>query len=199
MTLTPEFVAKLLHRQGALSPEQVETVNREAKALPSRKGDHRAYEQRATAYDVITRLNFPSLANPAGYVDEVEIAENIAKDANLKFVRIDPLALDADLIESKISRPFAKRHRMLPLEHRNGKLIVACANPFDIESIDAFRRIAESELQLTVAAEPDILRAINEFYGLRHSVKRAERDLSGGIDLGNLEQLVRMKSESEIE
>lgn len=199
MTLTPEFVARLLHRQGALSLEQVETVDREAKALPSRRSNHRAFEQRATAYDVITRLNFPSTTQPSGHIDEVEIAKTIAKDANLEFVRIDPLSLNADLIESKISRPFAKRHRMLPLEHRDGKLLVACANPFDLESIDAFRRIADSELQLQVAAEPDILRAINEFYGLRHSVKRAERDLSGGIDLGNLEQLVRMKSESEIE
>jgi general secretion pathway protein E len=30
-------------------------------------------------------------------------------------------------------------------------------------------------------------------------VKKAERDLTAGIDLGNLEQLVRMKSETEIE
>ncbi len=50
-----------------------------------------------------------------------------------------------------------------------------------------------------VASEPDVLKAITEFYGLRHSVKRAERDLSSGIDLGNLEQLVRMKNEAEIE
>ena len=28
-----------------------------------------------------------------------------------------------------------------------------------------------------VASEPDVLRAITEFYGLRHSVKRAEKDL----------------------
>jgi general secretion pathway protein E len=50
-----------------------------------------------------------------------------------------------------------------------------------------------------VASEPDILRALTEFYGLRHSVKRAEKDLQGGLDLGNLEQLVRMKNETEIE
>ncbi len=114
-------------------------------------------------------------------------------------MQIDTLSLDADLIESKISRPFAKRHRMIPLSMINGRLKVACANPFDIEGIDAFRRIAGRDVQLVVASEPDILRAITEFYGLRHSVKRAERDLSAGIDLGNLEQLVRMKNESEIE
>ena len=114
-------------------------------------------------------------------------------------MRIDSLSLDADLIESKISRPFAKRHRMLPLQMVEGRLRVACANPYDIEAIDSFRRIAGREPELVVASEPDILRALTEFYGLRHAVKRAERDLSAGIDLGNLEQLVRMKSESEIE
>ncbi len=50
-----------------------------------------------------------------------------------------------------------------------------------------------------VASEPEILKALTEFYGLRHSVKRAERDLRAGIDLGNLEQFVRMKNEAEIE
>ena len=123
----------------------------------------------------------------------------IARDANLDYARIDPLRLDADLIESKVSRPFAKRHRMIPLTVRDGRLQVACADPFDIESIDSLRRIADQEIDLVVASEPDILRAINEFYGLRQAVKRAERDLSAGIDLGNLEQLVRMKSEAEIE
>jgi general secretion pathway protein E len=76
---------------------------------------------------------------------------------------------------------------------------VACADPNDIEGIDSFRRIAERDLELVVASEPDILRAITEFYGLRHSVKRAERDLSGGIDLGNLEALVQLKDAKEIE
>ena len=159
----------------------------------------RAYEQRAVAYDIVQRLQFPSEADPSGVLGEVEIAKAIAAEAGLDFVRIDPLDLDADLIESRISRPFAKRHRMLPLAMRDGRLQVACADPFDLESIDSFRRIVERDIELVVASEPDILKAINEFYGLRHSVKRAEKDLSPGIDLGNLEALVRMKDESEIE
>jgi hypothetical protein len=112
----------------------------------------------------------------------------------MEYVRIDTLSLDADLIEKQISRPFARKHRMIPLSLQNGKLRVALGNPFDLEALDSYRRIAGRELLVVVAAEPEILKALNEFYGLRHSVKRAERDLSSGIDLGNLEQLVRMKS-----
>ncbi len=199
MHLTPELVADVLLRQGAIDAAQAEQVRKEARRLPPRHRNPRAFEQRAVAYEIIERLQFPSEGEAGGVLTEAGIARAIARDAGVDYVRIDPLRLDADLIESKVSRPFAKRHRMIPLAVRNGRLLVACADPYDLESIDSLRRIVDQELDLTVAAEPDILRAINEFYGLRHSVKRAERDLSAGMDLGNLEQLVRMKSESEIE
>nr|HPK66448.1 GspE/PulE family protein [Thermoanaerobaculia bacterium] len=188
----------LLARQGLVSPENAELIRKEARQLPAHRRSARAYEQQAVAYELIQTLHLPN-ARDGGVIGEYEIARAIAADAGLEFVRIDSLSLDADLIESKISRPFAKRHRMLPLQMVEGRLRVACANPFDIEAIDSFRRIAGREPELVVASEPDILRALTEFYGLRHAVKRAERDLSAGIDLGNLEQLVRMKSESEIE
>ncbi len=199
MALAPHFVADVLQRQGLISAEQAEEIKKEARQLPSRAKAPSTYEQKAVAYDLVASLHFPSLRDPRVTIGEQEIAQAIAADSNLESVQIDTLSLDADLIESKISRPFAKRHRMIPLSMINGRLRVACANPYDIEGIDAFRRIAGRDLQLVVASEPDILRAITEFYGLRHSVKRAERDLSAGIDLGNLEQLVRMKNEAEIE
>ncbi len=199
MALSPLFVADVLLRQGLISSDQADEIKREARQLPSRAKAPSTYEQKAVAYDLVGSLRFPSLRDAKVTIGEQEIAQAIAADSNLESVQIDTLSLDADLIESKISRPFAKRHRMIPLSMTNGRLKVACANPYDIEGIDAFRRIAGREVQLVVASEPDILRAITEFYGLRHSVKRAERDLSAGIDLGNLEQLVRMKNESEIE
>jgi general secretion pathway protein E len=193
------MVADILVRQGYLTPEQGETIKQEGKALPSRLRSPHAYEQKAVAYDLICQLRLPNRRDSGSAVTETDIAQAIAADAKLDHVRIDTLSLNADLMESKMSRPFARRHRMIPLDMANGRLRVACANPYDIEGLDSFRRIAGREIQLVVASEPDVLKAITEFYGLRHSVKRAERDLSAGIDLGNLEQLVRMKSETEIE
>jgi general secretion pathway protein E len=199
MNLTPELVADILVRQKYLAPEQGETIKAEAKALPSRMRSAHAYEQKALAYELILQLRLPNLKDSGGPLTEVDIAQAIAADARLGHVRIDALSLNADLIESKVSRPFAKRHRMIPIDMENGRLRVALANPYDIEGIDSFRRIAGRDVTFIVASEPDILKALTEFYGLRHSVKRAERDLTAGIDLGNLEQLVRMKSEAEIE
>jgi general secretion pathway protein E len=199
MSISPFFLAEVLQRQGLITPDQAEEVKREARQLPSRVKNAMTYEQKAVAYDLVASFRFPNLKEPGVTVGELEIARAIAADAHLEHVRIDTLSLDADLIESKISRPFAKRHRMIPLAMSGGKLKVACANPYDIEGVDSFRRIAGREIELVVASETDIVRAITEFYGLRQSVKRAERDLKAGIDLGNLEQLVRMKNEAEIE
>jgi len=198
-SLTPHFVAEVLLRQGHITAEQKGVIEKEARSLPRHLRSHRAYEQRALAYDLITSLQLPDPSKEGTTLGEAEIAEAIAQDAKLDFVRIDALSLDADLIESKMSRPFARRHRMIPLEMHDGKLRVACANPYDLEAIDSFKRIADREIELVVASEPDLLKAITDFYGLRHSVKRAERDLTSGVDLGNLEQLIRMKSETEIE
>jgi general secretion pathway protein E len=199
MSLSPEAVADILVRQEILTPEQATEVRKEARSLPNRTRNPRAFEQRALSYELIERCNFDSTESPGTPLREFEIARAIARESGLDFTRIDPLDLDADLIESKMSRPFAKRHRMIPLELQNGKLRIACADPTDIEGIDSFRRIAERDIELVVASEPDILRAITEFYGLRHSVIRAEKDLASGIDLGNLEALVQLKDAKEIE
>ncbi len=199
MTLRPATVAEILVRQGVLSGEQGEEIRREAKLVPARPRNPRSFEQQTPAYDVIEQLALPHRGQSERIVGEIDVARAIARDAGVEFVRIDPLKLNADFIEARMSRPFAKRHRMLPLGVSDGRLQVACADPYDIEAIDSYRRIVGREIEVKVASEPEILRAINEFYGLRHSVKRAEDDLQAGFDLGNLEQLVKMRSSAEIE
>ncbi|MCP3962469.1 MAG: Flp pilus assembly complex ATPase component [bacterium] len=199
MYLTPDLVTSVLARQQLLTESQCQEVRIEARKIPRHLRSPKAYEQRSVAYEFIIQQGLESASNGEKPIDEQVIADAIARDAGFERVRIDTLKLDADLIESKTSRPFARRHRMIPMEIVDGMLKVACANPYDLEAIDSFKRLAGRDLVIAVASEPEILKALTEFYGLRQSVKKAERDLTVGIDLGNLEQLVHMKNEAEIE
>jgi len=54
-------------------------------------------------------------------IDDFLLARLIAEDARLPFCKIDPLKLDVEMIESKISRPFARKNKMIPVAIRDGK------------------------------------------------------------------------------
>lgn len=130
---------------------------------------------------------------------EDRITEAVAHAVELPYKKIDPLKLDMKLITSTLSRPFAKRHVVLPLADANGTLDVAIANPFDRELLESLARTTRKTIRAVLSAKTDILRVITEIYGFRHSLRAAEAEIAGGPDLGNLEQLVRLTSVDEIE
>ncbi|MBW2523484.1 MAG: type II/IV secretion system protein [Deltaproteobacteria bacterium] len=127
------------------------------------------------------------------------VTEVYAKRAGLPYVKLDPLKLDPQFTTSVISKAFARQHALLALREEEGELVLATCNPFATWAFESVERVARKRLRLVVASQSDIQRIITEFYGFRKSVARAEKKLSAGIDLGNLEQFVRMKSEREIE
>ena len=83
------------------------------------------------------------------------MARLVADDTKTPFVKIDPLKLDIEFIESKISRPFARRHQMVPLHIRDGRLVVAVVNPGDVEAVELYREMVRQEIEVVVTAESD--------------------------------------------
>ncbi|MBK8942355.1 MAG: type II/IV secretion system protein [Polyangiaceae bacterium] len=88
---------------------------------------------------------------------------------------------------------------MLALEEQGGVLRIATSGPLDEWTRESLERVAGKRIELVISSKTDVERLITEFYGFRQSVQRAEQQISTGIDLGNLEQFGRMKSEQEIE
>ncbi|HZO15149.1 MAG TPA: GspE/PulE family protein [Polyangiaceae bacterium] len=130
---------------------------------------------------------------------EDQLTEIYARRIGLPYEKLDPLELDAEFITGVFSKPFARKHNLLALADLGAALKVATYNPFDTWALESVERITGKSLELVIASKSDIQRLITEFYGFRSSVKRAEHKLSQSIDLGNLEQFVRMKTEREIE
>jgi len=199
--ITVSYLGDLLFNAGFIDERQraeVENADRQFR-LQSRSTKSRADED-ASPFKVLASMNLTDASGNATRMDDFLLARLIAEDARLPFYKIDPLKLDVQMIESRISRPFARKNRMVPVAVRDGKLVVAMVNPFDTIAIDSYRPIAKQEIELVVAAESDVMGVINEQYGFRASVTKAQRDLSkGAIDLGNLEQYIKLKSGSEIE
>lgn len=127
------------------------------------------------------------------------VTEIYADLVGLPYVKLDPLKLDPDFAVRTLSKPFARKHGYLAIEERSGAIVIATHNPFDKLALESVEQVTGKPISLTIASRTDIDRLIMEFYGFRQSVQRAEEHLGSTIDLGNLEQFVRMKSEQEIE
>lgn len=197
--ITVAHLGELLRAAGFIDDQQHTELQNVDRQVRLQARSRTRSEETPSPFKTVTSLNLTDSSGQGTRIDEYLLARLVAEEASLPFHKIDALKLDVEFIESKISRPFARRHMMLPLQVRNGRLMVGVVNPFDRASIDSYRTIAGQELDLVVAAEPDVLQVVNELYGFRASVTKAERDLKSGFDFGNLEQYVRLKSGSEIE
>ncbi len=157
--------------------------------------------QEISAAEILASLELPvnSDGGKSSPLDEDRIAEALAASAGLAYKKIDPLELDMKLITSVLSRPFARSHNVLVLGLQGNTLTVALSNPFDIELLENLQRITGHEIAPVVSARTDIQRIITEVYGLRGSVKAAAQTMAEGVDIGNLEQLVRLKTIQDLE
>jgi general secretion pathway protein E len=199
--ITVSYLGDLLFNAGFIDERQradVENADRQFRLQA--RGSKLRVDEDASPFKVLASMNLVDASGNSTRMDDFLLARLIAEDAHLPFYKIDPLKLDVQMIESRISRPFARKNKMVPVAIRDGKLVVAMVNPFDSLAIDSYRPMAKQELELVVSAESDVMGVINEQYGFRASVTKAQRDLSkGAIDLGNLEQYIKLKSGSDIE
>ena len=200
--ITVSYLGGLLFNAGFIDEKQraeVEALDKQQFRTQSRSSKSRS-EEDTSPFKALAAMNLTDASGNGTRIDDFLLARLIAEDAHLPFFKIDPLKLDVEMIEAKISRPFARKHQMVPVAIRDGKLIVSVVNPFDTVAFDSYQQMVKQEIETVVSAESDVMGVINEQYGFRASVTKAERDLSrGAIDLSNLEQYVKLKSGAEIE
>jgi general secretion pathway protein E len=132
-------------------------------------------------------------------LNERLIMQTLAKTLNLPFVDLDPLKIDAKLAPQLLSRPFARKHTALIIAADAKDVTVAVANPLDVGLVDDLTHLVRRNPRLVVATPSEIQRLITDFYGFRSAVAAAEVQVSSGVDIGNLEQYIKLTRVQEIE
>ncbi|MCU0597935.1 MAG: GspE/PulE family protein [Desulfobacterales bacterium] len=152
-----------------------------------------------TIVDVIVALKLNRADNPSLELDEDAVFQSLALEWGQSYQKIDPLELDLNLVTTTIPRSFAMKHLMLPIGIKSGHLIVATSNPFNTEAITDIKRVCHMPVKTVVSSKTDIIRIIDEMFGFKRSIAQAEIYFTGPVvDLGNLEQYVRLKSIDEL-
>ena len=207
--MTKEGIVALLLKSDLLSSEQAKEFEIKAdlqriKLTKTRETGRRSHKvSRLTdeigVVELLASFHFEIPGSQAHVLTEERIMEALAKAAGLSYHKIDPLKLDAAIVTGLIPKPFALKHAVLPLGLKDEVLTIAAADPFDQEILDQLRRSTGYRIETVVSTRTDIQKIITEFHGFRSSVTAAEKELEPLIDLGNLEQYVKLRSVTELE
>jgi general secretion pathway protein E len=137
-------VAAMLLERGLITREQL---------------DQAASEQRASGERLdraIVRL---------GLVGRREVLEVIGEQLAMPVVDIGSMSIDPEVIASLPARVVFKQ-QVAPVERRDGTLIVATADPFEMSSLDELRLVARCPIELVLADEDELRRFIRTHYGV---------------------------------
>lgn len=158
----------------------------------------RKLEYEVSEAELIASFRFP-IPSSEKILTEQPITELMAQDTGFPFVLIDPLALDYRLVTTTLPGPYAEKNLVVPLKLIGNVLQVALANPYHKELLDALPRITNRQIQVVISTKSDIQRILLEYHGFRKSVAIAAAEYGDAIDLGNLEQYVKMKAVQDID
>ena len=199
-------ILKILVTENLITKKQAEEIwakedvfrSRLVKARGVTRKPLRLMQQEISLIDIIDSLQLKLPDDSSAFLTEERIMKEIAGHLNLPYMKIDPLKLDSDTVTRIISKPYAIKHQIVPIKLSGSLLTIVTSNPFDREGVDGIKQLKGFDVEIMVTSKSDILKVITEFYGFKYSISAAQSELSSGVDIGNLEQYVKLKSISEM-
>ena len=181
-----EYIFNLLLKNGLITKADYDYLYKKSH-IPFRKG--------IDLVEWIHSLKIKRADIPDKILDEIVILEAICKDKGWSFKRLDPLALDMNVVTKTLPSSFAKTRLVIPVEWHGNTLHISSYYPEDPELIEDIKRVAKAELAFFISPKGDIERVISEFFEFRQSISAAQDVLrSPEVDISNLEQYVKLSS-----
>nr|WP_313030529.1 ATPase, T2SS/T4P/T4SS family [Massilia alkalitolerans] len=121
------------------------------------------------------------------------LTEWCASKVGLPFIRIDPLKIDFTKVADVMSASYAARFNILPVEMTGSTLVVATADPANVEWEAEIAKLSRRKIELVLANPLDIAQYISQFFSLAKSIRDANRHTGQDLAMrNNFEQLVEL-------
>jgi type IV pilus assembly protein PilB len=156
-----ERIGELLVRENLLTAEQLRKARDEARSGGARLGAQ------------ITKL---------GFLQEQELSSFVAKQYGVPDINLDEFDIDPSVIQL-IPEEVAQKHSVIPVNRAGSTLILATADPSNIFAIDDIKFLTGYNVEVVVASEEQIKRAIDRYYDKSSSLD----DIMGDFDDSDLE------------
>ena len=113
---------------------------------------------------------FGELAIAEEMITEDDLLNILSSQLNIPVVNLEEAIIDPKvplLLPSQI----AQRQSMLPIEETENKIVIAVADPTNIQGIDDAKMMLNKDVELVLCRKADLLRNIDDYYGGIESVQ----------------------------
>lgn len=100
-----------------------------------------------------------------GFAREEDVLPILADEFGMELVDLTTINVEADTLRS-MPLKLVHRRNLMPLARRNGTLVVATGNPFDINSLDELATLTGLQIEPVLANPKEIARLIKTHFGV---------------------------------
>ena len=206
--LNSDALLDILSRKGLITPKQRQFITlekgKQRQKLLKKFGSEREFDKNfPDLVDVIVSFRLDAGGERGRILDEDTIVQTVSKSCGIPFKKLDPLNLDMDTVTKTIPKNFATSHMLLPFNFQNGILEVAVYDPHNTTVLKDIEQANQVKVKAYISPKSDIKKILSEFFGFQRSISAAEDQfgapgVGGSVDIGNLEQFVKISSAREI-
>ena len=118
-----------------------------------------------------------------GLITEEDALSALADELGMRYIDLKEIEIDLEVL-NKFPTSVVFRHSLLPIAKKNGRVLVATSDPFDLEALDELSAVSGLRLEPVLARHADVVERIKDCLGV------------GGDTIG---ELVAQRSEDGVE
>ncbi len=117
-----------------------------------------------------------------GYVSDDEITSFLSQQYRVPTVNLDEYEIDAEILKL-VQKEQCEKHKVIPVSRTGNSLIVAMADPTNLNAIDDLKFLTGYNIEPVIASEPAIATAIEKYYNVGPSYD----EVMAGFEEGEIE------------
>ncbi len=117
-----------------------------------------------------------------GYISDAEITTFLSQQYRVPTISLDEYEVDAEILKL-VNREHCEKHKVLPISRAGGSLVVAMADPTNLNAIDDLKFLTGYNIDPVIASETAIIAAIEKYYNQGPSYD----EVMAGFEEGEIE------------
>ena len=117
-----------------------------------------------------------------GYVSDDEITSFLSQQYRVPTVNLDEYEIDAEILKL-VQKEQCEKHKVIPVSRTGNSLIVAMADPTNLNAIDDLKFLTGYNIEPVIASETAIATAIEKYYNVGPSYD----EVMAGFEEGEIE------------